>query len=80
VSREKSDLGYYDEKVPFKYAGRAYVIGRGARYSPVPCRADALDSQLDCKSSAPAVIAPLLHDRSIDSTPMRVEANSVNAF
>jgi hypothetical protein len=58
----------------------AVLTSLGVGFATVPCRADALDSQLDCKSSAHAVIALLLHDRSIDSTPMRVEANSVNAF
>ncbi|MDR5799493.1 MULTISPECIES: hypothetical protein [unclassified Caballeronia] len=39
-----------------------------------------LESQLDCQSSAHRFIAPLRDDRSIDAAPMRVEANSVNAF
>lgn len=40
----------------------------------------ALDPQLDCRSNAHAFIAPLLKDQYIDPMPMRVEANSVNAF
>ena len=48
--------------------------------TPVLCYAYALDAQLDCKSSAHVFIAPLLNDQYIDPTPMRVEANSVNAF
>jgi hypothetical protein len=52
----------------------------GVGFSPVLCHAHSLDPQLDCQSSAHEFIAPLLDDQSIDPTPMRVEANSVNAF
>ena len=52
----------------------------GMGFSPVLCHAHALDPQLDCQSSAHEFIAPLLDDQSIDPKPMRVEANSVNAF
>ncbi len=52
----------------------------GMGFSPVLCHAHSLDPQLDCKSSAHEFIAPLLDDQFIDPTPMRVEANSVNAF
>lgn len=48
--------------------------------SPVPSHAHAIDPQLDCKSSAHGFITSLLDDQSIDPTPMRIEANSVNAF
>ncbi|CAN7630023.1 hypothetical protein LJR230_004619 [Trinickia sp. LjRoot230] len=58
----------------------AVLTAIGAGFFPVLCRAYALDPQLDCKSSAHAFIAPLVHDRYIDPSPMRVEANSVNAF
>ncbi|QQC67692.1 hypothetical protein [Paraburkholderia ginsengisoli] len=54
------------------------VLGLGL--DPGVCRAQALDAQLDCKSNAHAFIAPLVSARSIDPNPMRVEANSVNAF
>jgi|GEM_PF-569058 hypothetical protein len=47
---------------------------------PSLCTATSLESQLDCKSSAHNFIAPLVADKSIDARPMRVEANSVNAF
>lgn len=40
----------------------------------------ALDAQLDCKSSAHAFIAPLQENHAIETTPMRVESNSINAF
>ncbi|MDN7176665.1 hypothetical protein M0D69_01225 [Caballeronia sp. SEWSISQ10-4 2] len=40
----------------------------------------ALDSQLDCKSTAHAFIAPLQENHAIETTPMRVESNSINAF
>jgi hypothetical protein len=52
----------------------------GMGFSPALCHAHALDPQLDCQSSAHEFIAPLLDEQSIDPTPMRVEANSVNAF
>jgi hypothetical protein len=51
-----------------------------AGLAPAPSYAYALDPQLDCKSSAHAFIARLLNDQYIDPSPMRVEANSVNAF
>jgi len=47
---------------------------------PVPSYAHALDRQLDCRSNAHAFIAPLIKNQYIDPNPMRVEANSVNAF
>jgi hypothetical protein len=47
---------------------------------PGLCHAQPLESQLNCKSSAHRFIAPLRDDRSIEAAPMRVEANSVNAF
>jgi hypothetical protein len=40
----------------------------------------ALDSQLDCKSTAHAFIEPLQQSHVIEATPMRVEPNSINAF
>jgi hypothetical protein len=52
----------------------------GGLAAPIPSRAHAIDPQLDCKSSAHGFIASLLDDQSIDSKPMRIEANSVNAF
>lgn len=52
----------------------------GVGFSPVLCQAYALDAQLDCHSSPHEFIAPLLRDQSIDPKPMRIEANSVNAF
>jgi hypothetical protein len=47
---------------------------------PVASHGHALDRPLDCKSSAHMFIAPLVSSQSIEATPMRVEANSVNAF
>jgi hypothetical protein len=52
----------------------------GMWFSPIVCHAHALDPQLDCKSTAHEFIAPLLDDQFIDPKPMRIEANSVNAF
>jgi hypothetical protein len=45
-----------------------------------PSRADPIDEQLDCKSTGHGFILPLLQSGEIQSKPMRVEANSVNAF
>jgi hypothetical protein len=47
---------------------------------PGVSHATPLEAQLDCKSSGHRFIAPLVADKSIDARPMRVEANSVNAF
>jgi hypothetical protein len=60
-----------------KFAAFAAVVGG---LLPGLCHATPLEDQLDCKSSAHRFIAPLVADKSIDATPMRVEANSVNAF
>jgi hypothetical protein len=48
--------------------------------TPVLGRAQPLDGQLACQLSAHAFVKPLLDSRAIDPMPMRVEANSVNAF
>jgi hypothetical protein len=42
--------------------------------------ASALDAQLDCKSNAHAFIAPLQESHELETVPMRVEPNSINAF
>ncbi|WP_235527501.1 hypothetical protein [Burkholderia sp. Leaf177] len=48
--------------------------------SPVLARAEAIEEQLDCKSSGHTFISALLASGEIQNKPMRVEANSVNAF
>jgi hypothetical protein len=52
----------------------------GVGFLPAVCSAYPLDPQLDCQSSPHDFIAPLLDQQSIDPKPMRIEANSVNAF
>ncbi|MFM0738707.1 hypothetical protein PQQ51_15815 [Paraburkholderia xenovorans] len=52
----------------------------GVGFVPASCHAGPLDPQLDCQSSPHDFIGPLLDNQSIDSKPMRIEANSVNAF
>jgi hypothetical protein len=42
--------------------------------------AQPIDAQLDCKSNAHDFVAPLMASGEIESKPMRVEPNSVNAF
>ncbi|SAL35687.1 hypothetical protein AWB73_03454 [Caballeronia turbans] len=39
-----------------------------------------IDAQLDCKSTAHDFVAPLQRDGLLETRPMRVEPNSVNAF
>jgi hypothetical protein len=56
------------------------LAATGLGLAPALCCAYALDAQLDCQSTAHAFIAPLVDDQFIDPIPMRVEANSVNAF
>jgi hypothetical protein len=48
--------------------------------SPVLARAEAIEEQLDCKSSGHTFISALLAGGEIQSKPMRVESNSINAF
>jgi hypothetical protein len=43
-------------------------------------RAEAIDEQLDCKSTGHDFIGALLQSGEIQTKPMRVEANSINAF
>ena len=43
-------------------------------------RAEALDAQLDCKSTPHDFIAPLQANNLLEKKPMRVEPNSINAF
>ena len=52
----------------------------GVMSTPALCRAYELDPQLDCKSNAHDYISQLLNSRYIEPNPMRVEANSINAF
>ncbi|WP_120294147.1 hypothetical protein [Paraburkholderia sp. BL23I1N1] len=52
----------------------------GVGFSSAVCNAYALDTPLNCQSNPHDFIAPLLDEQSIDSKPMRIEANSVNAF
>jgi hypothetical protein len=56
------------------------VASLGVGLSSAACNAYALDAQLDCQLSPHDFIAPLLDEQSIDPKPMRIEANSVNAF
>ncbi|SAK75521.1 hypothetical protein AWB77_03450 [Caballeronia fortuita] len=42
--------------------------------------AEALDAQLDCKSTPHDFIAPLQENNLLEKKPMRVEPNSINAF
>jgi hypothetical protein len=56
------------------------IASLGVGFSPAMCNAYALDSQLACQSSPHDFIAALLDEQSIDPKPIRIEANSVNAF
>ncbi len=46
----------------------------------VSAHAQRIEAQLDCKSNGHDFIAPLVAGNLIQTRPMRVEANSVNAF
>jgi hypothetical protein len=65
-------------KLPLKTVRIISLVALAAL--PPLVHAYALDSQLDCKSNPHAFIAPLQEAHAIESTPMRVEANSINAF
>ncbi|SOE98811.1 hypothetical protein SAMN05446635_6793 [Burkholderia sp. OK233] len=67
-------------KVSAIYAWVTVLTAIAAGLPSVSSYGYALDPQLDCKSNAHAFIAPLLKEQYIDPKPMRVEANSVNAF
>lgn len=67
-------------KVSAIYASAAVLTALAPGLLPISSYAYALDPQLNCRSNAHAFVAPLLKDRYIDPKPMRVEANSVNAF
>jgi hypothetical protein len=61
-------------------AALALLGGSGALLCSAASSAQALDAQLACTTSAHAFIASLRQAHAIDAQPMRVEANSVNAF
>ncbi|MGF6753646.1 hypothetical protein [Paraburkholderia sp. GAS334] len=65
-----------------KVAVHALIVlaAGGAMLAPALCRAYELDSQLDCKSNPHDYISQLLNSQYIEPEPMRVEANSINAF
>jgi hypothetical protein len=52
----------------------------GALHHSLPAAAHELDAQLDCTSNAHSFIESLQSDQFIETEPMHVEANSVNAF
>ena len=56
------------------------LIGLSMLSLSAPSSAHELESQLDCRSSAHEFISALLTNHEIDSNPIRVERNSVNAF
>ena len=52
----------------------------GALLYSLPAVSHELDAQLDCTSNAHSFIASLQSDQFIETQPMHVESNSVNAF
>ena len=58
----------------------ALLTAIGAACYCVPSAAHELDAQLDCTMNAHSFIASLESDQYIETVPMHVEANSVNAF
>ncbi|SAK98287.1 hypothetical protein AWB80_07497 [Caballeronia pedi] len=65
-----------------KHAARLYRIALTvtlASFGPL-AHAKPIDAQLDCKSTAHDFVAPLQQEGLLETKPMRVEPNSVNAF
>ncbi|MGF6723221.1 hypothetical protein P3T43_002576 [Paraburkholderia sp. GAS41] len=56
------------------------LTAMGALLHSLPAASHDLDAQLDCTSNPHAFIASLQSDQFIETEPMHVEANSVNAF
>jgi hypothetical protein len=58
----------------------AALFASGAGFCPLASHAYALDAQFDCQAHPHAFIANLIDNKYIESNPMRVDKNSVNAF
>ncbi len=58
----------------------AVVIAAGAGICPHAAHAFALDPQFDCQARPHTFIEQLIDDGYIESNPMHVDTNSVNAF
>jgi hypothetical protein len=56
------------------------VTAAAAALPAATAQARAIDDSLSCDQQPHAFISGLIDDQSIDAAPMRVEANSVNAF
>ncbi|MCB4349241.1 hypothetical protein LA345_36085 (plasmid) [Burkholderia vietnamiensis] len=56
------------------------LVALGAGILPTSVFAGTLDEQFTCKSNAHTFITSLINSQLIDPAPIRVEANSVNAF
>ncbi|SPB16068.1 hypothetical protein NOV72_03267 [Caballeronia novacaledonica] len=65
-----------------KHAARIHRIALAATLASLGALAHAkpIEAQLDCKSTAHDFVAPLQQDGLLETRPMRVEPNSVNAF
>lgn len=64
----------------FKTALLGALFALGAAGASGAASAKSLDAALDCHSNGHKFVAPLLAAGDIQSEPMHVEANSVNAF
>lgn len=63
------------------FRAACYATALAAVACPLACRAStALDAPLTCDESAHQFIGALAGEQLIDTQPMRVEANSINAF
>lgn len=58
----------------------AALLASGAGFCPLASHAYALDAQFDCQAHPHAFIENLIDNNYIESAPMRVDKNSVNAF
>jgi hypothetical protein len=63
-----------------KHVFRSVLLALLTALAPLACHAAALDAPLACNESGHQFIADLAEQQLIDPTPMRVEANSINAF
>ncbi|MFM0339194.1 hypothetical protein [Paraburkholderia fungorum] len=58
----------------------AVILAAGAGVCPQASHAYALDAQFDCRARPHTFIGELIDDGYIESKPMHVDTNSVNAF
>jgi hypothetical protein len=63
-----------------KHVFCSILLALSAAALPLACHASELDAPLACNESGHQFIADLAQQQLIETTPMRVEKNSINAF